>query len=154
LRVRANVPVALSIGERLGVRVFNALYGGRIPGALEADQDGLALDNLAFAAEQAAEIGAAVLVEPLSGPKPYPLRTAADVSEVLSQVQAAGATNVGMLFDLYYLACNGEHIDASISTHTAEIMHVQIADVPGRGEPGSGSLDIAHYLDSLRAGWR
>lgn len=154
---RDNVQVAVGIGERLGVQAFNALYGNRIPGVTEAKQDELALDNLVFAAGQAATIGASVLIEPISGPKRYPLRSAADVSEVLSRLRAAGAANVGMLFDLYHLASNGEDLDAAIAAHVGEIAHVQVADVPGRGEPGTGTLDIPHYLDELRGagygGW-
>ncbi len=150
-RFRENVPVAIRIGERLGVTNFNALYGNRIPGVATAAQDELALGNLVFAAEQAASIGAGILVEPISGPKPYPLRRAADVGSVLSGLRAAGTRNVGMLFDIYHLASNGEDIDAAISVHANEIRHVQVADVPGRGEPGSGSLHIRHYLDLLRS---
>ena len=148
---RENVPVAVRIGERLGVRNFNALYGNRIPGVAAAAQDELALGNLVFAAEQAASIGAGILIEPISGPKPCPLRRAADVGTVLAGLRAAGARNVGMLFDVYHLASNGEDIDAAISVHASEIRHVQIADVPGRGEPGSGTLDIPNYLGLLRA---
>jgi hydroxypyruvate isomerase len=147
---RRNVPVAVRIGERLGVRNFNALYGNRVAGVPGSVQDDMALDSLGYAAQQAAAIGAGILIEPVSGPKPYPLRSAADVSAVLARLRAAGTGSAGMLFDLYHLASNGEDIDAAITAHAAEIRHVQVADAPGRGEPGSGSLDIARYLRALR----
>ncbi|MFP5283500.1 MAG: TIM barrel protein, partial [Actinomycetes bacterium] len=104
---------------------------------------------LAKAAGAAGTIGATVLVEPVSGPKPYPLRTAADVSRVVTAVRRAGPTNVGFLCDLFHLANNGDDLDAAITTYADLIAHVQIADHPGRGEPGSGSLELDRYLTRI-----
>jgi hydroxypyruvate isomerase len=152
-----NIDVAVGIGERLGVRGFNALYGNRVDGVPAKQQDELAIANIAAAAGAAGRIGATVLIEPISGPKPYPLRLAADAAGVVGQARAAGAGNVGILFDLYHLASNGEDIDRAIAAYVGQIAHVQIADVPGRGEPGSGRLDLDGYLSRLEqagyTGW-
>ena len=144
---RDGVAVAVGIGERLGTRVFNALYGNRIEDA--AGQDELAAENLASAADAAARIGGTVVVEPLSGAPRYPLRTAADVVAVLDRV---GRPNLALLADLYHLACNGEDLDAVIARHAGRIGHVQIADAPGRHEPGTGALPLDHHLTALAAG--
>jgi hydroxypyruvate isomerase len=52
---------------------------------------------------------------------------------------------------------NGDDIDAAIDRHTGLITHVQIADHPGRGEPGTGKLDLGRYLAALEehgySGW-
>jgi hydroxypyruvate isomerase len=146
---RDSVAVAAAIGERLGVRGLNALYGNRVDEATAAEQDTLAVENLAFAADAVAGFGATVLVEAVSGPKPYPLRTAADVAAVLARVRATGTRNVAFLCDLYHLAANGDDIATAVELHFADIAHVQIADLPGRGEPGSGSLDLAGPLSTL-----
>lgn len=154
---RDNVAVATGIGERLGVVAFNALYGNRVADADPAAQDALGRENLGLAAAAAARIGATVLVEAVSGPKPYPLRTADDAVRVVETVRADGHPNVAFLMDLFHLANNGADVDAAISRHTAVTGHVQIADHPGRGEPGSGSLDIDRHLADLAAlgyrGW-
>jgi hydroxypyruvate isomerase len=154
---RASVPVAVEIGLRLGTWGFNALYGNRIPGVPAEVQDEVARENLLFAAWKAGAIGSDVLIEPISGPKPYPLRTVTDVIAVLSELRAAGAHNTAMLFDIYHLATNGEDISAAIGAYADQIGHVQIADAPGRGEPGSGTLPIPRYLRELRdagyGGW-
>jgi hydroxypyruvate isomerase len=73
---RDNVAVTVGIGERLGCRAFNALYGNRVEGADPAAQDDLAVENLAVAGRAAGRIGGTVLVEPVSGAPRYPLRTA------------------------------------------------------------------------------
>jgi hydroxypyruvate isomerase len=145
---RDNVDVAVGIGARLGVRGFNALYGNRLPGV--SGQHELAVENLVLAASAAARIGADVLIEAVSGPKPYPLRTAGDAVAVVDAVTAAGAPNIGFLCDLYHLATNGDDILAAVAAHAGKIKHVQIADAPGRGEPGSGELDLAGALEALR----
>ena len=137
------------IGERLGVRGFNALYGNRVEGVDPAAQDELAAESIGLAAKAVAGFGGTVLIEPVSGPKPYPLRTAADAVAVVRRARAAGAANVGFLCDLYHLASNGDDIDAAIAAYADVVAHVQIADAPGRGEPGSGQLDLDRYLAAL-----
>jgi hydroxypyruvate isomerase len=148
---RDNIDVATGIGGQLGVSVFNALYGNRVEGVRESDQDELAVENLVIAADAAARIGAAILIEAVSGPKPYPLRTADHAIDVVDRAHRAAAENVSFLFDIYHLAANGDDIATVIEQHSARIGHVQIADHPGRGEPGSGALDIGRYLDQLQA---
>jgi hydroxypyruvate isomerase len=154
---RDNVDVTIGIGADLAVSGFNALYGNRVDGVAPDQQDELATENLALAAKAAAGIGATVLVEPVSGPKPYPLRTAAQAVAVVKRVRATGAGNVGFLCDLYHLASNGDDVDAAIERYTDRVAHVQIADAPGRGEPGSGNLPLDRYLAALAAngydGW-
>jgi hydroxypyruvate isomerase len=155
---RDNVDVTVGIGERLGCRAFNALYGNRVDGVSTEQQDDLAAENLAVAATAAARIGGTVLVEPVSGADRYPLLTAADALAVIDRVQAAsGATNIGLLADLYHLAVNGDDVDKVIADHAARIAHVQIADSPGRNEPGTGTLPLDRQLSDLEAagyrGW-
>ncbi|TDV57901.1 hydroxypyruvate isomerase family protein [Actinophytocola oryzae] len=149
------VDVAVGIGEQLDVTGFNALYGNRVEGAAAEEQDELAVSNLAVAAAEAARIGATVLVEPVSGAPRYPLRTAEDVLTVVDRVTEAD--NLRLLADLYHLTVNGNDVDAVIATHTPRIGHVQIADAPGRHEPGTGTIPLQAQLDELEAagytGW-
>jgi hydroxypyruvate isomerase len=154
---RDNIDVTVGIGEQLGTSAFNALYGNRVDDAAPQQQDELALENLGRAADAAARIGATVLVEAVSGPKPYPLRTADDAVAVVDAVRGGGAANVAFLLDLFHLANNGDDVEAAIAKHSDATGHVQIADCPGRGEPGSGTLDLDRLLGDLAArgydGW-
>ena len=154
---RDNLDVAVGIGEQLGVSAFNALYGNRVADATPDEQDALGREQLGLAADAAARIGATVLVEPVSGPKPYPLRTAADAVGVVQAVRSDGHPNVGFLCDLFHLANNGDDPAAAIATYVDVTAHVQIADWPGRGEPGSGKLDLDGLLADLErrgySGW-
>jgi hydroxypyruvate isomerase len=155
---RDNIDVTLGLGEQLGCRAFNALYGNRQDDATPAEQDELAAENLGLAADAAARIGGTVLVEPVSGADRYPLLTAADALAAIDRASGAGARdNIKLLLDVYHLAVNGDDVDAAIDAAAGRIGHVQIADAPGRNEPGTGKLDIDRYLDRIYAtgydGW-
>jgi hydroxypyruvate isomerase len=154
---RDNIDVAVGIGDQLGVTGFNALYGNRIEGVTAEEQDELAREQLQLAARSAARIGATVLVESVSGPKPYPLRTAADSAAVVQAVRDTGQVNIGFLCDLFHLANNGDDVAGAIAAYVDLVAHVQIADCPGRGEPGTGSIDLDGLLGDLAdrgyAGW-
>jgi hydroxypyruvate isomerase len=158
LEFRDNIAVTLGIGERLGCRAFNALYGNRVEGVVPAEQDELAAENLALAATAAGSFGATVLVEPVSGADRYPLLTATDAVDVITRVEReSGVTSLGLLADLYHLTVNGDDVSKAITTYAERIAHVQIADAPGRNEPGTGDIPIDQYLGELQAagydGW-
>lgn len=153
-----SVEIAIDIAEQLGCRSLNALYGNRVPGVEGEEQDDVAMANLTWAARAAARGGATVLVEPISGPGGYPLRTAADTLLVIDRVrQENGVDNLAVLADLYHMAVNGDDVDGVIDAHTGRIGHVQIADSPGRHEPGSGNLPLERQLLALElagySGW-
>jgi hydroxypyruvate isomerase len=152
-RFRANIEVAAGLAGSLGCGALNALYGNRIEGVDPAEQDALALENLVLAARAANGIGAILLVEALNKPESprYPLVSAPAAVEVVDRVNAAtGLDNARFLMDLYHLSMNGEDLPAVIDRFAAKTGHVQIADNPGRGAPGTGTLPLADHLDRLR----
>lgn len=138
---RDNIDVAVGIAERTGCRALNALYGN-------GPENELALENLALAADAASRIEAVVLVEALNShenPR-YPLASTADALRV---IDAVGHPNVRYLADFYHLARMGEDLSALIASHTKDFGHVQIADVPGRNQPGTGTLDFRSLFKLL-----
>lgn len=150
---RDNVEVVVGIGERTGTKAFNALYGLRQDGVDAKNQDDLAVENLAIAGTAVARIGGIVLLEPVSGADAYPLKTADDALAIIARVKDEhGVDNVRLLADFYHLAVNGDDVAAVIADHAAEFGHIQIADAPGRGEPGTGELPLTEWIDAARAG--
>lgn len=144
-----DVTIGIGIGERLGCRTFNALYGNRVDGAYPSAQDDLAVENLAFAGRAAGQIGGTVLVEPISGAPCYPLLTADDALGVMDRIVRETGVSLGFLCDLYHLAVNGDDLEQVVATYTDRVAHVQIADCPGRGQPGTGTLGLDGYLGML-----
>ncbi|GFH37454.1 TIM barrel protein [Streptomyces pacificus] len=152
-RFRANIDVAADFASSVGCKALNALYGNRAEGVDPAVQDELALQNLVAAARAADRVGAILLIEALNEAESplYPLVSAPAAIEVVDRVNAVtGLGNARFLLDIYHLSMNGEDIAAVIDAHTAKTGHVQIADNPGRGAPGTGALPLEDLLDRLR----
>ncbi|MCG5220494.1 TIM barrel protein [Streptosporangium soli] len=145
-RFRENIDVAVGFAGSLGCQVLNALYGNAVPDR-EAQRD-LALESLAQAAEAAGRIGATVVVEALNAYESpdYPITSSATAFELIDQV---AAPNVAFLADFYHLYRMGEDLPALIERHSHRFGHVQIADVPGRGRPGTGEIPYDDVLARL-----
>jgi hydroxypyruvate isomerase len=158
---RDNVAVAVDLADRTGCGALNALYGNRIGDLDPARQDELATENLVFAGRAADRIGAVVLIEALNAAESphYPLLSLADATAVVDRVAAVSEVdNLRLLCDLYHLARGGEtDLPGVIAAHAARIGHVQLADCPGRHQPGTGSLDLAAaqaaLADAGYTGW-
>ncbi|HEY3688439.1 MAG TPA: TIM barrel protein [Streptosporangiaceae bacterium] len=157
---RASVPVLVEIARRTGCRAFNALYGQRLPGVDPVTQDDTAAANLAFAADAVGAFGGTVLVEPLSQGEngAYPLLTSGDVLTVIDRVRddhgavnhsRGAAANLQLLLDTYHLTRNGDDPVAVLAAHADRVGHVQIADAPGRGQPGTGAIDFPAVFAAL-----
>lgn len=153
----ANTEVVADIAARTGARGFNALYGQRQPGMDAAEQDAVGFDNLVRATRRLAEVGGTVLIEPLSHGLngEYPIETAQQAVDLVRGVrEATGLANIGFLFDTFHLSNNHEDLTRVIADHAECIGHVQLADAPGRGAPGTGAIDFGAVLAALdRAGY-
>lgn len=147
-----NIDVVVEMGQRLGCKAFNALYGLRDAHYHPQQQDDIATENLALASRAVEKIGGIVLLEPISGAELYPLKTAAEVMAIIKRVeQQSGVTNLRLLADFYHLAVNGDDVDTVIEKYAHQFGHIQIADAPGRGEPGTGDLPLERWMLRSRA---
>lgn len=149
---RASVPTLVTIAERTGCGLFNALYGQRTAGATPDEQDDVALQNLALCAHAVAPLGGRVLIEALARGEngAYPITTAAEaVSVVKRSREVSGAANIELLLDVYHLASNGEDVEAELIRYSGYVGHVQVADVPGRHEPGTGRFNFGRFFEVL-----
>jgi hydroxypyruvate isomerase len=152
---RDSVDVLVAIAQRTGARRFNALYGQRLPGVEPAEQDALAAENLAYAARQVSSVDGVVLVESLAQGEngAYPLRTIAEALAVIDRARSEGGVdNIAFLYDTYHLARNGEDVVAVAASQAGQIGHVQVADAPGRHQPGTGDLRFNEIFAALQRG--
>jgi hydroxypyruvate isomerase len=157
---RDNIDVCVGIAGRTGCSVLNALYGNRADDLPVKQQDELAIENLTLAARSAAAAGATVVVEAINS---YDTPSASVVSShgalaVIKTVRdQGGVSNIAFLADLYHLGRMGEDLAGVLARDAADIAHVQVADVPGRGAPGTGTLDFQALFGQLAAqgypGW-
>jgi hydroxypyruvate isomerase len=158
-RFADNVECAVSFAGSQGTSVLNALYGNRIEGVAPEAQDELAISQLVGAASAAARVGARVVIETqnhVDSPL-YPITTAAQAVAIAQRVRDEGHDNIGFLCDFYHLAMEGADLTAVIDEYLPWIDHVQVADAPGRQEPGTGTVPYPAVLGHLAAagyqGW-
>jgi hydroxypyruvate isomerase len=141
---------AAELAGRLGARNLNLLVGRSLPGVGLARQRESVLGALRDFAAEAAARGLRILIEPLNESE-NPGYLAPTPADAVALIEASGADGLGLLLDVYHLACAGIEPLAAIDRFGGLIGHVQVSDWPGRGEPGSGSLDVWGILERLDA---
>src|SRR5690606_26359231 len=130
---------AIAWAQTLGCTMLNCLAGLRDERFSEAEQRQTLVDNLRFAAQALAKANMTLLVEPIN-PFDMPgflLNTSRQASEVLADV---GMPNVKLQLDLYHMQRSEGQLVDTIKTLLPRIGHIQIADVPGRHQPGTGEI--------------
>jgi hydroxypyruvate isomerase len=145
---RENVPVALELAAHLGVQRLNALVGCHLPGFDYDEQIELARKNVAWSADQAKKVGAEILIEAVNTFEngPYLL---SHTEQALQFIQTVDRENVKFQYDVYHMQRMEGNIVATLRKHIKEIAHIQIADSPGRGEPGTGEINYHYVLNAI-----
>jgi hydroxypyruvate isomerase len=141
---------AAELAQRLGARSLNLLVGRALPGVGPARQRDCVLAALRSLGPQAAARGLRLLLEPLNALE-NPGYLAPTPREAIELIERSGADGLGLLLDVYHVARAGGDPLAAIDQAGGLIGHVQISDWPGRGQPGTGSLDMRGILEHLGA---
>jgi len=153
---RQGVARAIDYAQALGVGQLNCL-AGKLPqdGDCHAAQATL-VANLRYAAAELRAAGLKLLVEPINHfdiPGFFVTRTA----QGLALLDEVGADNAFLQYDIYHAQRMEGELAATLQKHLARIAHVQIADNPGRHEPGTGEINYAFlfaHLDRIGyGGW-
>jgi hydroxypyruvate isomerase len=136
---RRGVDDAVAVARELGCERVNCLVGIANPAIDPNAARETLVRNLRYAAAALGEIGATLLVEPLNRIETpgFLIGTTAEVFTLIDEVRAP---NLKLQFDVYHAQRVEGNIIATIRSHVARIGHVQIADSPGRNEPGTGEL--------------
>lgn len=151
--LRKTIEDAIATARRLGCRRLNVLAGNRVDGASDADQRRTVVENLKAAAPLARPAGITLLVEALNtweSPRYFLDRSRLG----LEIVREVGESNVRFQYDCYHMQRMEGQLIETMTKNLEWIGHVQIADVPGRHEPGTGEVNYANVLAALdRAGY-
>ena len=153
---RSGVAQGIAYAQALGVHQLNCLAGKAPAGVSEAALRDTFVRNLAFAADAFRAAGLRLLIEPINHfdiPGFYLNRTA----QALEILDAVGADNAFVQYDIYHAQRMEGELAATLRQHLARIGHIQLADNPGRNEPGTGEINYAFLLAHLDrigyAGW-
>lgn len=143
-----GVKKAIEYAGVLGCRQMNCLAGIVPPGADRAVLRRTYVANLRYAAGELARAGMTLLVEPIStlAVPGFFLNRSADAFAIVEEV---GAGNLKVQYDLYHMHIMGDDLAAAIAANLGRIAHMQVADAPGRHEPGSGEIDFPPLFDLI-----
>lgn len=153
---RVGVPTAIEYARVLGVNRLNCLAGKRVTGHSDEEHWQTLVQNVRFAATELATHGIELVVEPINhfDIPGFVLNRTEQAIKLLDEV---GHPNVRMQFDIYHVQREEGEITASFRKHLARIGHIQIADNPGRHQPGTGEINFPFIFrqldDSGYAGW-
>ena len=153
---RAGVAQAIEYATALGVPQLNCLAGKAPAGVDDALLRQTFIANLKFAAAALKQAGLKLLIEPINHydiPGFYLNRTAQAVA-ILDEV---GAENAYVQYDIYHAQRMEGELAATMQKYLARIGHIQLADNPGRNEPGTGEINypfLFAHLDRIGyGGW-
>jgi len=153
---REGVERAVEWACATGCRQANALAGIPPPGLPPAEARRLLEENLRAAARRLARWGMRLLVEPINT-RDVPGFLLSRADDAVALLDEVGEPNAALQLDAYHAASMGDDPAALVARHGPRIGHVQIADAPGRHEPGTGAIDFPALLAALRGsgyvGW-
>ena len=152
-----GVGTALEYAKVLGCERLTVLAGLAPDGVDRGTLQQTLVENLKFAAAEAAPHGINVLLEPLNtvdAPKFFVVHT----KDALATIEAAGSpSNLKLQYDVYHMQIMEGDLHRAIDANIGSIGHIQIADNPGRHEPGTGEINytnlLKHIDDAGYEGW-
>lgn len=114
------------------------------------------VSNLAHAAERLGQNGITALIEPIN-PIDMPGYYLTELNQALEVIKTVAAPNLKLQFDCYHRTMMGQDVIAGLEQASKVLGHIQIAGMPGRHEPGSGTLNYDPIFEKLvemqYAGW-
>jgi hydroxypyruvate isomerase len=124
----------------LGKPALIVASGFRVEGMSEDEHFANAVTALRAAADLAEQAGVMLLLEPLN----------TKLFATMYLVEAVNSPNLRLLYDVWHSACMNEDIVEVLAGRIHLVAHVQVADMPDRNEPGTGSLDWTRVVQGLR----
>jgi hydroxypyruvate isomerase len=143
---RAGVAKGLDYARALGCPRLH-LMAGKAPASAECRSTLVA--NIVHAAELAAADGVEILIEPINTRVDIPGYFYGTTDEALSVMDEAARDNVRLQYDIYHMQIMEGDLARTIERLLPRIGHMQLADNPGRAEPGSGEINYSWLLNHI-----
>jgi hydroxypyruvate isomerase len=153
---RAGIDEAIAYAHALGCSQLNCLAGLAPAGADPAVLEATLIANLAYAAGRLKAAGIRLLIEPINtfDMPGFFLNTTMQAREIIAKT---GSDNIFVQYDIYHMQIMEGDLARTIEANLPAIAHIQLADNPGRHEPGTGEINfpfLFNHLDRIGyGGW-
>lgn len=144
-----SVELALDYAMILDCPRLHCMAGLRPEGVGEAELEATYIANLRHAADRLATAGVTVMIEPINSRIDMPGYWLDDIGKAVRLLDAIGRDNVKLQLDLYHAQIIQGDLARTIEANLPRIGHIQIADNPGRNEPGTGEINYPYLFDLL-----
>jgi hydroxypyruvate isomerase len=148
---RAGVTRARQYARVLGCRKLHLMAGIVPPGADRAAMEATFIGNVQYAADLVADDGIEIMLEPINSRVDLPGYLYASTDEALTIIERVDRPNVRLQYDVYHMQIMEGDLIRHIEALMDRIGHIQIADNPGRGEPGTGEINFQTIFRALDA---
>ena len=153
---RKGVELGVQYAQALGVHQLNCLVGIRPADTTFEQVKETVVRNLRFAAQTLGDAGIKLLIEPVNTID-VPGFFVPTSKFALELIDAAGTGNIGLQYDIYHMQVMEGNLAQTIESNLSRISHIQVADNPGRHEPGTGEINypfLFGFIDRIGyAGW-
>lgn len=151
---RASVETAIEYALQVGKPLIHAMAGNIEPSAQSDKCRDTFLRNIDYAAALAAREGLTIIIEPCCSDR-FPDYFYHRLDEGVDVIETVGRANVKLCFDTYHVQSEEGSITSRLHAVYDHIGHIQVGDVPGRGEPGTGEIRFPFILDEIeKLGWQ
>lgn len=156
IEFREGVDRAIEYATALGCPQVNCLAGKLPEGVAREQAHATLVANLRYAADKLKAAGIRLLIEPINtfDIPGFFLNYTAQAAAIIDEV---GSDNLYIQYDIYHAQRMEGELAATVQKHLARIPHIQLADNPGRNEPGTGEINYAflfRHLDAIGyTGW-
>ena len=144
-----TVERALNYAVALDCERLHCLSGIRPPGVAEAELAEIYIANLRYAADRLALVGLTLMIEPINSRIDMPGYWLDDVDKAFRLLEAVDRSNVKLQYDIYHAQIIAGDLARTLEANIERIGHIQIADNPGRHEPGSGEINYPFLFELL-----
>lgn len=148
---KAGVDKAIEYAAALGCKQVNCLAGIAPKGEDEAAVRKTFVENLKFAADKLKSAGIVLLIEPINT-RDIPGFYLNGTQQALDIITATGSDNIAVQYDIYHMQIMEGDLAPTMEKHLGSIRHIQLADNPGRNEPGTGEINypfLFGFLDKI-----
>jgi hydroxypyruvate isomerase len=145
---RASVEQAIEYALALGCPQVNCLAGVVPAGLARPEAERTFIENLRYAAPKFKAAGVKLLIEAINT-RDIPGFFLNTTKQSLSLIEAVGSDNLFVQYDIYHMQIMEGDLAPTLQKHLAHIPHMQLADTPGRNEPGTGEINYEFLLDFI-----
>ena len=156
-RIVPEIRAACEAARRLGTELLCVVAGDDVPGMSQQEMHATVVEHLKMAADVAEEAGVTLMLEAMNGRVDHKGHCLYFSDDSAAIIRAVGSPHVKIMHDLYHRQVQEGDLHGHISQYFDDIVYYQVADHPGRHEPGTGEINFAAVFQHLNklgyTGW-